>query len=44
MLDTDLCMAFKRTKNVNPAKSLLASEGNCCTWMENIPLFNNGAF
>ena len=37
MLDTDLCMAFKRTRGNNigeDGNDLLASMGNCCTWME----------
>ena len=47
MLDTDLCMAFKRTRGNNIREDgnyLLASMGNCCTWMENRPLFDGGAF
>lgn len=44
MLDTDLCMAFKRTKNTASPGPLLASQGTCCTWVETSTLFGGGAF
>jgi len=44
MLDTDMCMAYKRKGNGNSNASLLASGGECCAWMNSANLFTSGAF
>ena len=44
MLDTDMCMAFTRSRNIATPGPLLASKGQCCAWVENKTLFDGGAF